>query len=655
MEFGSSSFCPMKKIIIYSLLTALAILVAVSVAMSQDYPRNNNNGPPPAKIDYSKTGIYFPLFAPPGPLWDNVLAYRNAHPFLPWIAVVDPYHGPGQQFDANYARNIEKLQSSHVVVLGYVSTRWGERPPDLIKDDIKRYKEWYRTDGIMLDEMVSNPGFEGHYSGLTRYAKSLGLSPVIGNVGTNISPSYVGTVDSIGTAEGDGVPPLSWLKGWHLDYSKGNFVYITYSQSWIDPEYVAESSKYVRLLYITDDTMPFPYDSFPSYFDEVVSALDPGGQNNLRNLSVKAHDLLGNALNGTLATVTSGKDTLASGPMPLTYVGSKGLTYTVTAQGNQTYAFDHWDDGSTNPSRTVTLDSSKVLRAYYKAPSVAGSMSQSHVIVNALTLEGGQLRMGTAVNNQDGSLAKSGLTPLIFAGQSGASYTVTASNYQNLVFDHWDDGSTNSTRKIDIPENNNAYLTAYYRTAKDPSLASLTVDAYTLDGTEIRGLWSVIAPSNGTAVGGFTPFTRTVEPGKYIVTTQDSGVYVFDHWKDTGSANRTRTIMPGQDTTVTAYYRTPPATLKVNSAPASGDIPVPGMRVTVTTINNSTVRAGLTNMTFVGNTAGVYAVTASDGQTYAFDHWDDGSTDRTKRMMLASSNPGAEVTAYYRSGNSMER
>lgn len=646
----------MKKVVIYLLLAAVVASV-ISVVLSSSFAKSDKNNPVPAPANSSlaaartnKTGIYFALFAPPGPLWNNMLVYRNAHPSLPWIAVVDPHHGPGQKFDANYAKNISKLQAAHVVVLGYVSTRWGERTADLIKDDIGRYKEWYHVDGIMLDEMVSAPGLERHYSGLTNYAKSLGMSPVIGNVGTNTSPSYVGTVNAIGTSEGDGIPPLSWLKGWHLDYNKSNFVYIAYSQSWIDREYVAESTKYVKFLYITDDTMPFPYDSFPSYFDEVVSVLDPQGQNNLRNLSVKTEDLLGNSLNGTLATVSNGKDKLASQPVPLTYVGSKGLSYTVTALSNQTHVFDHWDDGSTSPSRTVTLDSSKVLRAYYRTPSIASGTLQSHIIVNALTLEGGRLRMGTAVNYSDGKTATSGLTPLIFAGKSGASYTVTASNYQNLAFDHWQDGSTNSTKKINIPANSNAYLTAYYKAAKDPSLSSLTVDAYTMDGTEIRGLWSTMAPNNGTAVGGFTPFTRTVEPGKYIVAAQDSGMYTFDHWKDTGSANRTRIVTPNSDTTVTAYYRTPNATMKIGSVATSG-APIVGMHITIASIDNSTVRAGYTNGTFAGSAASVYTITASGNQTYAFDHWDDGSTSNARRVMLDDSSPKS-LTAYYRAINS---
>ncbi|MEO9294872.1 MAG: spherulation-specific family 4 protein [Nitrososphaera sp.] len=139
-------------------------------------------------------------------------------------------HGPGQQYDPVYAQNIEKLQANNVIVLGYVSTYWSQKDSELVKQDIGKYKEWYKVDGIMLDEMVSFAGAEGLYSGYSGYAKSLGMSLVVGNVGTNTLPSYVGTVDSIGTIEGDRTPPLSWLKGWQMDYDKSNFFYITYAE-----------------------------------------------------------------------------------------------------------------------------------------------------------------------------------------------------------------------------------------------------------------------------------------------------------------------------------------------------------------------------------------------------------------------------------------
>ena len=582
----------------------------------------------------ARTGVYFPLFTPPGPVWDNMLAYREAHPSLPWVAVVDPHHGPGTQFDSTYAQNIAKLQAQNVTVLGYVSTLWGARPADAIKEDIRSYHNWYGVEGIMLDEMVSNPGFEGHYYGLAKYAKSLGMKLVIGNVGTNIAPTYIGTVDLIGTVEGDGTPPLSWLEGWQAQYDKSNFLYITYSQGWVDSDFVAKSAQRVGLLYITDDTMPFPYDTFPSYFDEVVSALDPQGDDSLRNLSVKSFDLSGNSLDGVAATVDG-----AGQSTPLTNVASQGSAHTVVAISNQAYVFDHWDDGSTDPSRTVTLGSSEVLRAYYRTPSTAAS--QSDIFVNALTTQGGQLHMGVNV-----APAKSGFTPLSFSAPEGNTYNVTvAASFGNLVFDHWENGSTSPSRQVGA-HGGNTYLTAYYRFEKNLSAASLTVSSYTLDDTEVRGLWSVITPQGGPSIGGYTPLTYAANvSSSYVVAAQDGGIYVFDHWQDNGSTNRTRVIAPSSDVMLTAYYRTPPATLAIRSADQSGNS-LEGMHMAITTIAGKELQSGYTNMTYTGMLGSVYSVTASDYYGMVFDHWQDGLTSRTRSVMLSADN--IELTAYYR-------
>ena len=660
MAFPWKFFCFMKGwFSLRYLWIAIAILILVPVgiflSVGDDYASPAAEAPLVANVtaqDAARTGVYFPLFAPPGPLWDNMLTYRQAHPALPWVAIVDPHHGPGAQYDATYARNIEKLQAANVTVLGYVSTLWAGKPAGPVMEDIKKYKDWYDVDGIMLDEMISDPGFEGLYSSYTSYAKSLGMGQVIGNVGTNISPSYVDTVDSISTVEGDRAPPLSWLQGWQLNYDRSNFLYITYSQSWTDPQYIAESTKYVGSLYMTDDTMPFPYDDFPAYFDEIVAVLDPQGDNDLRTLSVRASDLRGNGLEGTLATVSSpaeGTSDMLS--TPLARVGDVNSTYLVTALSISTHVFDHWDDGSTDPARPVVLDSSQVLRAYYKTP--ATSDLQSDIVVNALTVQGGQLGMWINVS-KEGADSGSGLTPLIVSGQDGTTYTITASDHRQLVFDHWENGSTDRTREVSLHRGDNAYLTAYYRVEKDPPLIELNVDAYTLDGTEIRGLWSVITPSNETATGGLTPLTHVGAPGRtYLVEAQDRDIYKFDHWED-GSTNRTRTITHNSDATLSAHYATPLVALKINFASLSGEGRLGGMDATVTAMDNSTTTATTSSRqqaagastTFAGRFASVYTITVPDRAGYTFDHWDDGSTDRSRKVMLFSDD--LEVTAYYR-------
>lgn len=591
----------------------------------------------------SKTAIYFPLFKRPGPLWDDMITYRKAHPSLPWIVVLNPSNGPGMQYNANYAGNVSKLKEADMTILGYVSTGWGARSVDDIKQDIRNYYDWYHVDGIMLDEMVSHSGSEGHYSNITKYARSLQMKLVFGNVGTGISPTYIGAVDSIGTSEGHGVPPINWHKGWHLDYDKSNFFLVAYSQSYIDRKYVSEISKYVGSIYITDDELPDPYDEFPSYFDEVLSALDPKAKHDLKNLTVRSFDILGQTLEGMNVTISSNSSAPTTRVTPFTNVSNSGMAFTITALSNKTHVFDHWENGSTSPSRTLELNSTSIiLRAHYNTPST--SKTQSLISVNALTSMGGLLHMFASIQQSNGDFIKSGVTPLNFTAKNDTSYFISVQDYNNLVFDHWENGNTNRTTEVMINATNNAYPTAYYKFIENSAFVKLTVDSYSMTKSEIRGLSVSVSDSTGAIkISEGTPLTCTLKSGATsIVTAQDYEMYVFDHWEN-GSKNRTRTITPTDDTELSAYYRTPKALLTVNASTISGD-PLNRMRVVVTA-NNAIVRDGFTPFEYSGTAATIYNLTPQDGENYVFDHWENGSSVRS-RILVPSSSIGA--TAYYR-------
>ncbi len=58
-------------------------------------------------------------------------------------------------------------------------------------------------------------------------------------------------------------------------------------------------------------------------------------------------------------------------------------------------------------------------------------------------------------------IVQTGYTPLSYAATSGKTYTITVSNYQNYVFDHWMDGSKN--RSISVTPTKATTLTAFYK------------------------------------------------------------------------------------------------------------------------------------------------------------------------------------------------
>ena len=88
----------------------------------------------------------------------------------------------------------------------------------------------------------------------------------------------------------------------------------------------------------------------------------------------------------------------------------------------------------------------------------------------------------------------SGFTPFSSAAVLGNSYTVTMSNFQNYTFDHWDDGTVNSTKIVVL--NKNMTLIAYY----DSSHNSVGFSHVHLT----RGPYSVLA--TGQYANGGTPY-----------------------------------------------------------------------------------------------------------------------------------------------------
>src|SRR5438128_2230116 len=93
------------------------------------------------------------------------------------------------------------------------------------------------TASISVASTTNSGGSESYYSTLTAFAKSLGMTYTMGNPGTTISTSYIGTVDSIVFYESPGLPILSSLSSYTSGYSKSNFAYIAFSISGLNTSF----------------------------------------------------------------------------------------------------------------------------------------------------------------------------------------------------------------------------------------------------------------------------------------------------------------------------------------------------------------------------------------------------------------------------------
>lgn len=418
----------------------------------------------------SSTGLIVPLYSYPGSYWNQVIQAKNAHPSVPIVAVVNPNNGPGSSIDSTYASSIKQLQSAGITVLGYVYTGYGSRSTSSAEADILTYHNWYNVNGIFFDEMSNVSGYESYYSTLTQYVKSHGMTMTVGNPGTDTLSSYVGTVDNLVIYENPGLPTTSDLAGWHTSYAKSNFSMIAFGVGLPSQSYVTSITSNVSYIYVTDDNLPNPYDTVPSYIGSLAAELDTGSSgtnapsaptgltattasSSKINLSWTAPSSNG----GSAVTgykIERSNNGGASWSTVVSNTGSTGTTYTsggLTA--NATYTFRVSAINSVGTSSPSNIASAKTF-----AISTGGTVT---ITVKTVGLTGNTITGLWTTLTSGSTITNSGYTTMTYSVTAGKTYTVYVANYQNYVFDHWSNGSTNSN--LVITPTQSVTLTAYYQ------------------------------------------------------------------------------------------------------------------------------------------------------------------------------------------------
>jgi hypothetical protein len=264
------------------------------------------------------TGIIIPFYIPPGNKLfagdlSAILADKNAFPNVPMIVIINPDSGVGSSRSAALAAAVILMQQEGIYVFGYDWTNYGclgsqgslastcssmNGDPNITLGDIQGnmtyYSKWYGVQGTFFDGMANTVGFESFYSGLSRFAGSLGQNYTVGNPGTEVPSSYIANVTSLVVYEGSTLPSVLCIGtapclavGWHQSYSKYNFALIEFDQPQLSALYVQQAAQYVGWMYLTDNTgctgqVPYgwcgldvtnPYNTLPSYLRAETAAL----------------------------------------------------------------------------------------------------------------------------------------------------------------------------------------------------------------------------------------------------------------------------------------------------------------------------------------------------------------------------------------------
>ena len=219
-------------------------------------------------------GLIIPMYFWPNSAWNALIQMKQAHPSMPMIVIVNPGNGPGTHVEPTYVTWIDKLRAVGITVVGYVPTDWGSRSISSIEANIATFKSFYEVNGIFLDQMTNQPGRESYYSTLTAYAKSYGLQTVVGNPGTRVSESFIGTVSILLVFENPYLPTLSRLQSMTMGHTRDDFAMISYDTPVQSAATVGVITHYVRYVYLTGGTMPAPYLGLSAYLSTLVSQLN---------------------------------------------------------------------------------------------------------------------------------------------------------------------------------------------------------------------------------------------------------------------------------------------------------------------------------------------------------------------------------------------
>jgi len=222
------------------------------------------------------TGSIVPLYSyPTASYWSSIIAAKNSHPTVPVVAIVNPNSGPGASVDPNYTTGIANLQAAGITVIGYVPTGYAGRSETLVRNDIDAWKSFYPSvTGIFFDEMSNQLADVAYYQRQDSYARSKGLTYTVGNPGTDTIPEYVGVVNTILVYEDSGLPAS--LPAWYGSYAPSNFGVIPYNIPTLDnaaTNFIASARQTIGYIYLTNDNLPNPWDTLPSYFSTLLTDL----------------------------------------------------------------------------------------------------------------------------------------------------------------------------------------------------------------------------------------------------------------------------------------------------------------------------------------------------------------------------------------------
>lgn len=215
----------------------------------------------------------------------------------------------------------------------------------------------------------------------------------------------------------------------------------------------------------------------------------------------------------TTYQITTSVDPSAAGSVTGGGTYNAGTTVTLTANANNGYVFDHWNDNNTDNPRYVIANSNQSYTAYFVASGTPGT---TYTITTSVTPSG------------SGSVSGGG------SYNSGSVISLLATANNGYQFSQWSDGNTDNPRSVTV-SSDSSYTAVFTQYSPPPQM-------YTISGSVSPSGTGTVTGSGNYAYGQIATLTATPNPG-----------FIFASWSD-GLTVNPRNIEVTSNMSVTAYF-----------------------------------------------------------------------------------------------------
>ncbi len=235
-----------------ALATVMASLLAIPAFMNSGASNAAGTNLPQSAV---------PAYFSDQPSWDRLALADRAPSFV----VANPASGPGSAKAPWIASVFQTAMTGGLTLIGYSSTRYGDRPIQEVLDEISHYRTWYGINRIFLDETPYLCDRLSYYQTISETVHRNGGTVVL-NPGMNPESCWAGVAEVIVNFEGSAATYETWTPApWTLNSTNTSFWHIIYAAGLFDGTALLEmaAQRKATWAYLTDDVLPNPFDRLP--------------------------------------------------------------------------------------------------------------------------------------------------------------------------------------------------------------------------------------------------------------------------------------------------------------------------------------------------------------------------------------------------------